>query len=91
MESSIGELATDSSQPCRHGRNRGKVTALEAVYEGCRCRQEILGSPTSPLRFQRSCKQNSESLYLGRRLLPIHGGEFGAHETRSNTKKPKVE
>ena len=36
MESSIGELATDSSQPYWHGRNRGKVTALEAVYEECR-------------------------------------------------------
>src|SRR5450759_5139240 len=33
MERSVGEHATDSSQPSRKGAVRGNITALEAVYE----------------------------------------------------------
>jgi len=36
VERSVGEHATDSSQPCRKGAVRGNITALEAVYDGCR-------------------------------------------------------
>jgi hypothetical protein len=33
MTGSVGEHATDSSQPCRKGAVRGKITALEEAYE----------------------------------------------------------
>ena len=33
MTGSVGEHATDSSQPCRKGAIRGNITALEAAYE----------------------------------------------------------
>jgi len=36
MTGSVGEHVTDSSQPCRKGAIRGNITALEAVYDGCR-------------------------------------------------------
>ena len=36
MERSIGEHAADSSRPCWKGSNRGRISALEAVYEGYR-------------------------------------------------------
>ena len=36
MERSVGGHATEASQMCHEGRNRGNITALEAVYDGCR-------------------------------------------------------
>ena len=33
MEMSVGGHATEASQMCHEGRNRGNVTALEAVYD----------------------------------------------------------
>jgi hypothetical protein len=33
MERSVGEHATESTQPCRKGAIRGNITALEAAYE----------------------------------------------------------
>ena len=35
MERSVGEHATESTQPCRKGAIRGNITALEAAYEEC--------------------------------------------------------
>ena len=36
MERSVGGHATEASQMCHEGRNRGNITVLEAVYDGCR-------------------------------------------------------
>src|SRR5450756_3094479 len=36
MERSVGGHAMESSQPCPKGSIRGKMSASEAVYEGCR-------------------------------------------------------
>ena len=33
VERSVGEHATESTQPCRKGAIRGNITALEAAYE----------------------------------------------------------
>jgi len=36
MERSVGGQGAESSQPCRKGAIGGNITALEAVYDGCR-------------------------------------------------------
>ena len=36
MERSVGGHATEASQMCHEGRNRGRISALEAAYEGYR-------------------------------------------------------
>jgi len=40
MERSVGEHATDSSQPCRKGKITDRMSALEAAYEEYRLIRE---------------------------------------------------
>ena len=42
MERSVGEHMTESSQPCRKGQNRARISALEAAYGEYRLRCAVL-------------------------------------------------
>src|SRR5450756_2887478 len=81
MERSVGGHAMESSQPCPKGSIRGKMSASEAVYEGCRYNISMLN-----LAIGRAAVipkgRNQHKLRALTAAVPVSYTHLRAHETR---------
>jgi len=57
MTRSGDEPAANSSQPCPKGQNHGRISTLEAAYDGYRLK--LIGAGVSLMLAQRACLRDS--------------------------------